>query len=358
MLIYLDDTLLEEEFSQEKKEKINRAIENILRSAWEGNHLVDASFNVISKLIDCVSSNDCKRVLYYIKNNFSLINYSAIKFRVEVSYEENILKQETTDNIQKLIISYNYFQYSDLLQPTRILAENLNDVEFFKIICNYFIFKQDIGNMVIKFEAEQGGGATICDVYRKHILDKKKFCLAIADNDKRYPSAPEGKTLNALKEVERNGNLFCHIIEVDSHEIENMIPLNYIDRIKSNSNQQKGIDFINNIKKSKDAELLKYFDFKKGISKKNTNNTDYRNYAEKLLPYARTINSLDDLIDKEDSYSVIPPVGKLIKGFNEKPELIYEVEPELLSFQEIEWEKIGSNILYWTCAQNKENLIS
>ncbi|MBI9055468.1 MAG: hypothetical protein JEY96_16720 [Bacteroidales bacterium] len=357
MLIYLSKSLFDVGFSKEHQKRINRALENILRSNWEGKHLVHANFDTLNKLREQKLSNDSKSVILNICNNYSLLDYSKIKHFVYVVPEENTLELKIENDIEKYCISVDYFQNSDLLQESRILCEHLNDAKLFQLICNYFVKKENIGNIALRFEPELGGGATICDCFEKHVINRNKFCLAFSDNDKRYPNALIGGTLEKLNAVDINGNIFCKIIEIDSHEIENLVPFNYLNDIRTIHHQQKGINFIESIRNSSSCELLKYFDIKKGICKKQINNCpEYLSYAEQLIPFCETIENISEIEDKAEGFSVIPPIGKIVKDFIEKSDLLNSKEPEFLSFQELEWDKIGSNFLYWACSRNLEAL--
>lgn len=357
MLIFLSDALFSKTLITGRENRINRAIENILRSAWEGKHIVHASYESLEKLRDYDLSSDCKSVVLNIFNNYSFLDYSKIKHFVEVVPDEDSLELIEFDDGKKFVLSIDNFQNSDLLQETRILCEHLNDADLFRIICEYFIRKENIGNVSLRYEPELGGGSTICDCFEKHIVAKNKFCLAFCDNDKRHPNSAIGGTLQNLNSIERNGNIYCDIVEIDSHEIENLVPFNYLSDIKTNNHQQNGITFIESIKDSPSGELLKYFDIKKGINKKQVSSCqDYYAYAEQLIPYCNTVESMEEINDKVDGFSVIPPVGRIVNDFIDNSDLLNTKAPDFLDFQVVEWNKIGSSFLYWTCSRNQEAL--
>ena len=355
MLFFLSEQLVNQEYSTEKTEKINRAVEYVLKSVYESKHLVFADRATISLLKEKILNEDAKRILSFLDNNYSFLNYEQIKYFVNVIPDNSPMEVIIDGDKSILNLSINYFQTSDTTQETRILCEDPVDSDFFKEICNYYIKQNRIGNISLKFESEHGGGNQLSKRYTKHIKSKTKFCLAFCDTDKRYPNSPIGSTLKDLISVDQENNYLCSYISLDAHEIENLVPFNYLDEIKCSYNPHDGITFIKNILTSDHAELLKYYDIKKGVLKKNLcTNLEYRSFTKTLLLYCRNNIDLDSMHTLEDSYQIIPNLGKIIPSFLEKTDLIDRIDPYLLQYQSQEWFKIGSNFLYWTCARNSE----
>jgi hypothetical protein len=368
MLFYLPEDLLSNELSAEQKAKVLRAIEYILRSVWESKHLVKIDYSLINRLLEEIQNDDCKSVLISIRNSFSILNYDCIKFYVKVVPENNILCVSEFDEFNILNLPINYLQQSDITNKSIILCENISDADFFKYIAVYYIEKKAIGNVSLNFEPDHGGGGDINVVFEKYVKDRNRFCLAFCDNDIKYPNAEVGQTLKKLKEVDKRDNYLCDHIEIDAHEIENLVPFNYIQEFNQRDIDVAGLHFVNNIFNSERREDLKYIDLKKGIcTSRIYNNVDYKNFAISLQPFCREIldaNIIDDLvrvynetekhlrIDKK----IVPAVGKIVKSLFDKSELLTTKTPEFLGYQSNEWDRIGAKLFYWTCSRNHESI--
>lgn len=356
MLFYLTNDLVANDCPQEEKIKIKRAVENVLRSVWESNHLVFAGLETIIELRKIITCDDCLRVLVHLQNNFSFLNYDSIKYYICVTIGSDIMVVNEGSDKSTLTLSIDYLQETKLTQPARIIGESLSDPAFFEIICKYYIEKNRIGNIALSYEEEHGSGNQIDTVYKKHLDSKEKFCLAFADNDKRYPTSEIGDTLQKLKDVD-DGNHLCKYIALSCQEIENLVPFNYLDDIKNNTHQLDGISFIKNIVESDDKECLQFFDVKKGVKNSQIQaSPDYHSFAEVLAPYCPVSIDFSVLDTFDGNYKIIPHVGKILPAFLKKTDLLNIKPPLFLAFQQLEWDKIGSQFLFWSCSRNSEPL--
>ena len=161
-------------------------------------------------------------------------------------------------------------------------------------------------------------------------------------------------------------NFLCKYIDIDAHEIENLVPFNYIEDFNQRELDADGIHFLGNMLNSDRKEDLKYFDLKKGICvSKISRDTNYKNFAVSLHHFCRNpldSKSIDDRVRiynetpehlRTDSI-LIPRVGKIVKSLFDKSELITTKTPEFLGYQSREWDRIGANLFYWTCSRNQE----
>lgn len=355
MLFYISKELFNAPFAAEKELKVLRAIENILRGVWESKHLVKIDYDLLDILIEKIPNRDCKSVLILIKSTYSFLSYDSIKYYVKVVDEGIVMSINYLNDFKFLNLSIDFLQTTDLIQESRILCEDVSDAGFFQKISEHFIKENSIGNISLKYEPIHGGGGLICVQFQNHINYMNKFCLAFCDNDVKYPGSTIGPTLQRLQGISINGNHLCECIDINAHEIENLVPFNYIDSIRENYHDIHGIIFLKKVFKSERKEDLKYLDIKLGICKnKIVNNPDYLNFALSLQPFCE--NPIDANIFNELSADsqIIPNVGKIIKPLLDRPELFLTVPPELLEYQRSEWDRIGSEFLYWTCSRNPE----
>lgn len=355
MLFYLSNELLTDQLTVEKEEKVLRAIENILRSVWESKHLVRIDYNLIDVLLEKITNNDCRSVLLLIKNTYSFLSYDPIKYYVKVVDEGIIMNIDNLNGFRILSLSVDFLQTTDLIQESRVLCEDVSDASFFQKISEHYIKENSIGNISLKFEPIHGGGGLICVQFQNHIDSKNKFCLAFCDNDIRYPGSEIGSTLNDLQSINKNGNHLCEYIDIDAHEIENLVPFNYIDSIQQNYHNIQGIIFLKKVLDSDKREDLKYLDLKKGICKsKVVDNNDYLNFALSLQEFCDTPIEAHLITGLPADKQIVPNVGKIMKPLLDNSELFSTVTPELLEYQKEQWNRIGSNFFYWTCSRNFE----
>jgi len=355
MLFKLTNELIDEGILNSKKEKVVRAIENILRSVWESKHLMTAEIDVIIALKNIITNPDCLSVLIDFENNYAFKNYDNIKYFVEIVASENTMQYETENDAQKLVLSIDYFQKSDLVSKTIILCEDEQDSLFFEQIARFFCLNHNI-NINLSYSEENGGGVNTHKSFQKHIDKSEKFCLCFADTDKKYPTDSIKETLHKLRSC-NNPKHFCKLIELEVHEIENLLPFNYLELIKNDSIiQLNGVAFINTIYQSHDSCFLQFLDIKKGIKVKEVkNNPDYFNFTKILYSYCNNQHNINDIHSLNDEIVLIPPVGKVIKVALSNL-AIFNNSPQLLSFQNSEWNKIGSVFTFWTCARIDELL--
>jgi len=354
MLFYISNELLGAQLTAEKEVKVLRAIENILRSVWESKHLVKIDYDLLDILLGKISNSDCKSVLLLIKSTYSFLNYDAIKYYVKVVDEGIVMSISDSNGFRILSLSIDFLQTTDLIQESRILCEDINDACFFQKISEHYIKENSIGNISLKFEPVHGGGVLISVQFKNHIDNMNKFCLAFCDNDIRYPGSAFGQTLHDLQQINLNGNLLCEYIDINVHEIENLVPFNYIDSIQQNYHNIQGIIFLKKVIDSERREDLKYLDLKKGICKSKINCTDYLDFALSLQSFCEHPIDSNIYSGLAKEAQIIPNIGKIIKPLLEQSELFTTIPPELLEFQKNEWNRIGSKFFYWTCSRNLE----
>ncbi len=356
MLFWLSDRLVSALKDPSERENVLRGVKNILRGMYESNHLVHASRSTILTLIDEIDDPDCESVLTYINGNYAMLNYGKIKTYVQVVEGRKVLNQICDRSTTVINVSIDFFQTSCLLKKTRVLIEHTDEDVLYRLIADYHRKLNFLGNVTVSFEGYHGGGTTIGRVFEKHCESQDCLCLALCDTDQKYPEAPIGSTCQKIQEVNlQNKNPLCSFRKLEVHEIENLIPINYILKMKKISHASK--TFLINARTSPHRDLLAYFDFKNGITAKHVRtNDDYRHFARVLLVYCNSNICLEVLDTMDDKDVIIPSVGKILKKLKGNLDSIKDEEPDLLEFQKKEWDRIGCEILAWACARNKETL--
>jgi hypothetical protein len=166
-----------------------------------------------------------------------------------------------------------------------------------------------------------------------------------------------------------NGVPFYKFVPLHVHEIENIIPLNYIDTFdiwnSGNANDarnKRAFDYL----RVRANDILPFFDYKKGIHKsvELTTCTDYVNYAEmcfstnpdKTTVYADFTTYLSSIQNNGIVYEQLLGGSGILTRTLSLIESSTCPNPVLESFQEVEWISIGQNMLNWCVARNNEGL--
>ena len=358
MLFIISKDLIQADYYSENKEKIKRAVKNILIGVYESKHLVFAAYDVLAFFEKEISDSDANAVIKYLLSQYSMLNYDIIKRRVLVVPGKEIHVSVDGDNSEIIKLSIDFFQDTKIIQSAVLLSEFDEDAKFYAFVTRYYCDEKDI-NISLSFDPDNGGGSSIDNRYIWHQKNLDHFCLALVDSDKKYPNCDYGPTKKKLEKANNPNNHLCNYFAIDVHEVENLVPFNYIDEITCIKNENR--DKINLIR-SNNSSLLKYYDFKKGLVKDPA-------YASKddFIQYARDICNLDPSISSFDTYyssindgDVIYPGFCRVLKFALPKLLMIGAEgwkkPVLFEFQEKEWERIGSTCLNWLCARNEEAL--
>lgn len=369
MLFYLTNTLIIEK-SYPIYNDICKAIFNLAVQCANGNHKLIGDIDVITSFKDIFASNFLVGQLFnkiYQNIAFEVVP-SFVNYYVEVVVKSPYVRIEGNKTIAQ--VEYNRLILLDTTNKTSLVCEFLYDAEFYSFVLKWYIKQLSI-NVHFAFNQIDGGGTNTYKNIDKE-LTSNHITLSILDTDCRYPGdtvkkeSTYGKCIGIGK-----GNVLFKLIPLNVHELENLVPLNYVDLKFSSwtkgdveyARKKRAFDFLR-----KDADnILPYFDFKKGIKY----NDDYRT-TPGLQSFAKRCYSQNDewnkiqpnfnqfvtsLHDKDYIYT------ELIKGTGTIKmvlELIAEgnvPEPNLCDFQKKTWDIIGQEMLNWCIASNPSNIL-
>lgn len=92
---------------------------------------------------------------------------------VAMKTEENLIVEE---NHEIILLNIETCSQKDLTAYPLLLAENEEDIEFYKFVGKYFVKTNNLGNLNIDFEGKNGGGSMISKVL-DNIISKKIECV-------------------------------------------------------------------------------------------------------------------------------------------------------------------------------------
>ena len=243
-----------------------------------------------------------------------------------------------------------------------VLCENVRDYDFYLWGSKYF---SDIDSDVFRLNTlgYNGGGAVIVES-AKHLSDYP--CLAICDNDKKYPEDDDGDTLKDLRAFYLASRLeLAWQYELKVHEVENLIPLSLMCMVYGTKGTLK------KIKKTKSnpnyGVFFSFFDFKEGLKRstlREMNNNavpSLSNYITILKLFNITQQKIDQVLAssyKKNEPTMLLGVSKdllkLTVEFLEANNLSTPVVVD--AHQSDDWTNIMRKIWSIGCANNPRRL--
>lgn len=328
-------------------------------------NVVVAKREILHELANTEKLSDVSRAVYKVLGNRmserKLLLKNAKKYCriVAMNIEESLIVEGDQEII---ILNTEEGSSKDFTSYPLMLAENEEDIEFYKIVGQYFMKKNGLGNLNISFEVKNGGGSTIANVLDHIISEKNRMCLCIVDSDRKYRNATYGDTMQRIIDVTQ-GVLqdYFEVVLLEVHEIENLIPLSVLEKVVDENNlERQGLLFLKYLIE-RDGTLespIFYFDLKKGILKSSFI-LEEKADAEKQKKYRKRelyrqywrkyIEEYGIKIDKESNNVLVNGICERVlrcsmKYFHENLNLVVVEEP----IQQV-WNKIGEKVYCWGC---------
>lgn len=352
-----------------KEPNVIAFFEQLALDRRKSKNVIIAKRTVLHELSKCDELSEISRGVYkalqYRMSEYKLLLNSTKKYCRVVGFDEteDIVFE---DNHEIIILNINYASIKDFTARSIMLAENEDDIEFYRIMGQYYVEIKKIGNIKIGFEEKNGGGSTISTVLRHTILEDNRMCLCIVDSDRKYLDASPGETMKKIQEViSCNSQIHFEVLLLEMHEIENLIPFAILERvIEEYRIDGKGLDFLKfllSYDHNSNSPIF-FFDLKKGIvkstfildeptsekEKKFRKKECYRQYWIKYLEeYGIEIN-------KESESVLIPGICERILRYSlvileqmkeEKKLNSLEIDEPIQSV----WLTIGEKVYNWGC---------
>lgn len=366
MLFYLTDSLIVED-TDHRFNDIRTAVYHLAVQASEGNHAVIGDIDAIS-FFRKVFVND------FVVGPFFNMIYQNIAFEVVPSflkyYVEVVLDAPITrivDDTTIAQVNYSRLIPLETTNKTSLVCEFLYDAEFYAFVLRWYIKILHV-NVHCAFNEIDGGGANTHMNIAKE-LNADHITISILDTDCRFPNAqPEPDSTYSKCVGIGAGNVLYKMLPLEVHELENLVPMNFIDQeftAWTNNDAEYARKKIAFDYLKKDAEnILPYYDYKKGIK----NNQEYRSKPE-LQTFAKLCYEQND-----DNMALQPDFNLFMNTIQDKGYIYTELiggtgvinmalnvirsgvapEPVLFVFQHDNWSKIGQEMLNWCIARKPE----
>lgn len=263
MLFELTDDLCT--YQPDDKAKVITGVTNLLIGYYEGNHLLMISDDFYDAFESEISEERAKQALHY------LYSYETYDYHVPVSY-----KIVLNDNCKRSELPISYFQLTKSIQPTPVLSENPNDVDFYAVVTR-IIKKVDEDRL--SYIPMHGSGYSMRSELTK-LQKSETLALAIADSDIKYPGGSVGATGGAVLAAYTNGK-YVKLKIIKVHEIENLLPPQFIyERTKD-----EGKSLMEKFIKLNLLDYLRYYDVKNGISLNDISEPNYNAFAKSIYEH-------------------------------------------------------------------------
>lgn len=367
MLFYLTDSLIVNE-NDPRFDQIKTAVYHIAIQVCDGAHLLLGDINAITHFRKVFEQDFAVGLLFNkIYQNLAVeVIPSFLTYYVEVVIDNPVHRIDEDVEIKQVL-------FSDLIPldataRTILMCEFLYDADIYKHIMDWYIARNSF-NVHYSFHKQDGGGTNL-SMNIVNEMQKHHIVLSIVDTDCRFPNDaidPDGTYGKCQPLI--NSSIFLCIQRLDVHEIENLIPLNYIDLVYTSwtknkreyQAKKKAFDYL-----MKDAEnILPYFDYKNGIKY----NDAYRNGSQDYREFAASC-----YVQNDDYVAAQPDFDVFIAGLKNK-DIIYSnliggtgtikmtlslidsgnvPSPVLLNYQKNNWNLIGQVMLNWCISRKQE----
>lgn len=354
MLFFISD-----EIASLAKENNSEIIDSLysLGYFWRtGCCLVDGSRNTLQVLADIDTLNgDYELILQQKQSVLGL--YKEIDFFVVLCLDDNAAGK-IIDGAEGKLVSIKHFSNRIKYGLSFVLCENIRDYYLYKWGAQYF---SDIDDNVFRIHSlgYNGGGAVIVES-AKHISELP--CLAVCDNDKKYPEDNEGQTLTDFRKYFLSERpLLTWMYEIKVHEIENLIPHSLLCMAYSSKglvNKMRGVKTNQNY-----GTFFSFFDFKEGFKKstlrkmRNENVASYNSYLSFLraigVPQSKIDATLSSSYNRNESPLLSGLSGELLKCVVEYVASHHLTTPVVLDdYQKDDWKNITRKMWSIGCANN------
>ena len=285
--------------------------------------------------------------------------------RLIASKPEGNLIQEGDSEI--ILLNISEVSEKDFTDYSIMLAENEDDIAFYQYVGQYYVRQNEIGNIRIHFEGQNGGGSTTANVLERIASEKKRMCLCITDSDRKYGNGMPGETMGRIIEVtKRIQSEFYEVILLEVHEIENLIPISVLEKIVCQYRlDRQGIEFIKYLVENDSTRTspVFYYDFKKGILKddfilkQNASKDEIKKFNKKELHrvyWKKYVEGFRGEIREESEQNLVPGIWEKVlkytlQYFQENVtgdrQISFEPEEHLRDI----WNEIGQKIYCWGC---------
>jgi hypothetical protein len=371
MLFVLHESLQQYlEGSGVERERAIVALENIATGRREGKHLLFATYETFTSLVQWSELSERARATYKRSRDRlpqkRTLRQNLVR-RIEIVADSYGALLARTEGSTKVIqVPIHYFHDSSLVQQTVLLAENLRDANLYEKMARVSALVLGLGPINVRAEHVGGGGDTTGDHYDRYQTDKGRFCLCIVDSDASSPDGSRGGTARKLARLDDTNQPLCEFLVMRSRELENTIPTIFYGEITNGvQDRVRAVNVLEGLEQSPIVEARNYVDLKRGMYLRELldfgeGSVEKQFWESKVATLLHIGDSVDsDCVAARSCNSPESCSCRVVQGFgdnilNEVIELLdrtslHKVAEGVNSAAESEWINLGEVALAWCC---------
>lgn len=372
MILYLTDSLrVKEGDSVDYVNILRRSIRFLALSAMEGRHYLYGDLSILEYCEEFMSEEDIKGFFHHLVYNWTSLSIPAMAtYYLEIVRDNPQAREENGRFIGQREISS--FHKMDSVAACQFICENDSDCFVYTSIGKWFMRVNNFKAPLSLYFDGSGGCHGAKERIQKH-RDINQICLCILDSDKWHKNRPINPAARDCARAHDKPGIGYRCLILEVRELENLLPLNYIDIVFSATKEltdhsdrvrdKRYFDYLKNSQFSLD--ILPYFDYKLGIKKDDNfqRDPDLQVFAELCwsqnpeICTGQTFQEYVASIDENTNILYTPLLRRItsfvstyMKAAKSSGSLPH---PALLDFQLDEWNRLGQEIVNWGYASEE-----
>lgn len=275
MLIELSQGLEKDLINLLAQQSFVDAIDNLTLAHYEGKHILLSPHRLTDRLISSsVTSEKTRGILRKVKSQYTDSQNLKKKLTNYIRIDHGIrdIDSENSGHQRCFKVPYAWFSDSEHVQKTRLLCEDDDDCKIYAGVLRAYLVANKINLVEVVFRPSGSGGNSIQDRLRECEYGEG-ITICIVDSDQKWPGASLGQTAHQLRRtfdrLDRTKTV-AHIIILECHELENILPTRLIEEALPDTADRSIIDRLtlaNNLRIIGQAKPHWHHDLKEGIKK-------------------------------------------------------------------------------------------
>lgn len=268
MLIHLDESIMA--IGGDPSQDIVDSLEDIAAIVRAGTHLVTGNIATLRYLTGLEFLGTSARTAFRgLANRYA--QFASAK-RLVTTYAEIVISGlrpclSRRGSVSVISIPLSQVKNLSLRSPTEIIYEEIQDDFIYEIISRWYLRANvSPGLLNRNYRPVHGGGGRTHAVYSSAQSRNDQFCLCVTDSDKKFPTDDPGPTSTGVRGVDQPNQVLSHHLDLDFHEIENLVPLSFLKEKCTSPTSQGIAEKINSADAAGYPEAKLYWDYKKGFS--------------------------------------------------------------------------------------------
>ena len=363
MLLFLTNSLIVAD-NDSAYDSIKKAVRNLATASCEGKHYLLGEEKVIEYFCKIFkpANDDVSRLFDNLRQNYAI---QKVPNTLTIYWE--VVKDNPTtrmdDGTEIVQLEYKEFLDTRAIQETVLVGEDIEyDCWFYRFILKWYLNKLSV-HVYCMFKDRHGGGGRMAEVLQQCYCDKESS-LCFVDTDKKYPTQPIASHSTCKKCLHIQQGPRNKVEELNVQEIENLLPLNYLDMLNYEGDNKTRKDQFDALRDKSDSEqVLQFFDLKCGVKKylDYKDSQDFKDFAKTIClmnPDIMGGKSFNEYYSSINDEEIIYPglMKRILKQTIDIVKNGVTEAPALMGYQEIEWEIIGRLMLSYGFARRPEGI--